>query len=414
MTARSSLRHTVRRLLLGRALRSIGQGILSADFALYLHALGWRPAAIGGLLAGVLAFAVLLTAVAGWLCDRHGRRAFVLGYDLVVAGCALGAGVSAQSWVLVPLSVIGGFGRGGPSTPFAPAEQAWLSDALPRRRRSHIYSVSAALGLAGLALGALLGMLPELTAQWLPGALAYRPLFLLVALSALAAFVTVLPTRERRRFRVEPAQLNAASQSTRRSENRLLVRLTWINALNGLGIGLTGPLIAYWFNLRFGMGPGSIAPVMALAFAAAALASFGTGRLTLKVGVMRAVIGARALALVLLLALPLVPTFAWAAALHVLRTALNLGTIGARQGLNIGLVGAARRGVAASVSLVSMLLPQAIGPALAGILFAGGALGAPFYLAVGMQAAYLVLYNRNFRAHDPVRAPSGGHRGGSD
>lgn len=405
MSARSSLRYTVRRLLLARALRSVGQGALSADFALYLHALGWRPAAIGGLLAGVLAFAVVLTAVAGWFCDRYGRRRFVLGYDLVVAGCALGVAASAQSWVLVPLSVIGGFGRGGPSTPLAPAEQAWLSDALPRRRRSQLYSVSVALGLAGLALGALLGMSPDLSTRWLPGALAYRPVFLLVALSSLAAFITVLPTRERRRFRLEPGRMPAASQSTRRSENRLLMRLTWINALNGLGIGLTGPLIAYWFNLRFGMGPGNIAPVMALAFAAAALASLGTGRLTLKVGVMQAVIGARALALVLLLALPLVPSFAAAAALHIIRTALNLGTIGARQGLNIGLVAAARRGVAASVSLVSMLLPQAVGPALAGILFAGGALAAPFYLAVGMQAAYLVLYNRNFRAHDPVRAP---------
>lgn len=408
MSVRPSLRSTVRRLLLGRAVRAIGQGILITDLALYLHALGWRAAMIGGLLTGVFAFSVTLTALAGWLSDRFGRRVFVLGYDLVVAGCAIVAWITAQSWALVPAIVIGGFGRGGTHTPFAPAEQAWLSDAVPRRLRGHLYSTSTALGLAGLAVGALLGILPDLSKAGLPDPLAYRPLFVLVALSAAAAFVIVWPTRELRRYRVERKRADAGLRSRHRDENRLLMRLTGINALNGLGIGLTGPLIAYWFNLRFGLGPGSIAPVMALAFAAAALASLGTGRLTLRVGVMRAVIGARALALILLLALPLAPSFAWAAALHVIRMALNMGTIGARQGLNIGLVGTARRGVAASVSSVSILFPQALGPALAGILFAGGALGVPFYLAAALQAAYLVLYNRSFRAHDPARPPAHG------
>lgn len=411
MPARSSLRHTVRRLLLGRALRAVGQGILTADFALYLHALGWHPAQIGGLLTGVLAFSVSLTALTGLLSDRFGRRMFVLGYDLAVAGCGLAALFTEQSWALIAVAIIGGFGRGGTAnTPFTPAEQAWLSDTVPRRVRGHLYSVSTALGLAGLTLGALLGMLPDLVKDWLPGPLAYRPMFALVACSAALAFLTVLPTRELRRYRPARMQASAALRSRQKVENRLLVRLTGINALNGLGIGLTGPLIAYWFNLRFGMGPASIAPVMALAFAAAALASLGTGRLTLRVGVMRAVIAARALALVMLLALPLVPSFAWAALLHVLRMALNLGTIGARQGLNIGLVGSTRRGVAASVSTVSMQVPQAIGPALAGLLFAGGALGVPFYLAAAMQAAYLVLYNRSFRAHDPARPYPQGFR----
>ncbi|HET8700401.1 MAG TPA: hypothetical protein VFL97_01900, partial [Nitrococcus sp.] len=67
MSARHSLRDTVRRLLLGRALRTVGQGILTTDFALYLHALGWSSTAIGSLLTAVLTFSVALTAMAGVL-----------------------------------------------------------------------------------------------------------------------------------------------------------------------------------------------------------------------------------------------------------------------------------------------------------------------------------------------------------
>jgi hypothetical protein len=35
------------------------------------------------------------------------------------------------------------------------------------------------------------------------------------------------------------------------------------DAANGLGIGIIGPLIAYWFARRFGQGPGLIRPVLA-------------------------------------------------------------------------------------------------------------------------------------------------------
>lgn len=46
-SALAELQPTTRRLLLMRALRSIGQGALVVDFALYLHALGWSGTAIG-------------------------------------------------------------------------------------------------------------------------------------------------------------------------------------------------------------------------------------------------------------------------------------------------------------------------------------------------------------------------------
>jgi len=41
------LHPTTRRLLLMRTLRSVGQGVLVVDFALYLHALQWSGVAIG-------------------------------------------------------------------------------------------------------------------------------------------------------------------------------------------------------------------------------------------------------------------------------------------------------------------------------------------------------------------------------
>ena len=41
------LSRTARLLILCRAARSVGQGALIVDFALYLHALGWSAAQMG-------------------------------------------------------------------------------------------------------------------------------------------------------------------------------------------------------------------------------------------------------------------------------------------------------------------------------------------------------------------------------
>lgn len=398
-----SFRRTARRLLAARAARSIGQGILTTDFALYLDALHWPTALIGIVLTAVLGFGVLLTALIGPLSDRVGHKAFLLAYELTVMLAALVALLTQQPLWLIPAAVIGGFGRGGASGPLAPAVQAWLSHVVPRSGRGRIYSLNMALGLFGFAFGALLGGLPSLLQPWLPGALAYRPIFAIVLLSSLASFIAFAAAPDIRRRRPRQPAPNWSPVFSRREENRLLRRLAGINALNGLGMGLTGPLIAYWFSLRYGIGPGQIGPVMALAFATAGVTSLGAGWLSVRIGVMRAVVWLRSLALVLLVALPLMPTFGLAALIYILRIACNLGSAGPRQSINIGLVQASRRGAAASLSSVSMQVPRAIGPTVAGLFFAAGAIAVPFYVAASFQTAYLVLYNRSFRAHDPNR-----------
>lgn len=393
------------RLLIGaRTVRALGQGLLTVDFTLYLHALGWSSALIGGVITAILIFSVALTALVGPLSDRAGRKRFLVGYEIVTVIAALACMLSGDPRVLIAAALIGGFGRGGAATsPFAPVESAWLSEVVPRMRRGTVFSLRSAIAFFGLAAGAALAGLPDMLQPWLSGASAYRPLFGIVLLMALAALGLLWHAPEPERAERSEPDPGATEDNERKSENRLLGRLAGVNALNGLGIGLTGPLMAYWFSLAFHKGPADIAPVMAVAFAAAGVSSLGAGWLTTRLGVMRSVVWLRLVGLALLLALPLAPTFAVAAAIYVARMACNLGTAGARLSLNISLVGRARRGVAASLSSVSMQVPRAIGPTVAGLFFATGALATPFFFAAGFQAAYLFFYNRTFRRYDPSR-----------
>ncbi len=403
-------------LLATRFVRSIGQGALVVDLTLYLRALHWSAVAISGALSAALLSGVVLTLLAGPLSDRAGRRRFLFVYEAAQFCAALAALLSAHPAILTAAVVVGGFGRGGNggAGPFAPVEQAWLAQSVSAVRRGPVYSLNAALGFVGNALGATIAALPDHLHATLPGPLAYRPLFLLSALGSLLCCVLIArtpdseATQARRHAESEPA-----TPGVQHMENRLVLRLMIANVINGVGVGATGPLIAYWFALRFGEGPAEIGPLMAGGFLMATLASLATGWLTKSLGIVRAVVAMRVVGLALLIALPFAPSFGIAGALYILRGMFNRGTTGARSALSISIVRPQRRGFAASMANVSMQVPRSISPVLTGFLFAAGDLSLPFFIGATFQAAYIAVYYWSFGQVDPgfaggraVRAPS--------
>lgn len=395
------LHPTIRRLLLLRTLRSVGQGALVVDFALYLRALGWSGLFIGLVLGASGLFGALLSLLVGPGSDRFRRKPFLFCYEVIVLGSSSVALLSAKPALLIPAAVLGSFGRGanGAAGPFSPVEQAWMAGEVAPQKRGWVFSLNSALGFWGMTLGALIATLPW--SARLPGALAYRPLFALTGLTAIANLFLIAGVRESYRGPVKvPA---GQSAKIRRIENRILIKLVAINSIRGLAVGLTGPLIAYWFARRFGLGPARIAPVMAITFAVTGLASLATGRLSERIGIVRSVIWERAAGLALLVSLPLMPTFPLAAAVYMLRSVFIRGSTGANQALTLGLVRSERRGLAAGLTKVSMQLPRSIGPAIAGYLFEAGQFSWPFYAAAVLQMIYLVLYRRIFLVHDPAR-----------
>ncbi|WP_197513164.1 MFS transporter [Acidihalobacter aeolianus] len=411
LQANPPISSTARRLIAARALRSVGQGALVVDFALYLHALHWSPVAIGSVFMGGLVFGGVLTLLLGPLSDRLGRRHFLLGYELSQMAAALVALFSQQPALIALAAVIGGFGRGanGSPGPFAPVEQSWLAGEIVPALRGSVFSLNTALGFFGMALGALGAMIPGLIHSGHPPAEDYRVLFVIVLLGSFACFALLYGAADPLRRDAAPAgaEPDTGRADRRLRENGLLLRLVGVNAINGLGIGLIGPLMAYWFELRFGVGPAAIAPMMSLAFVVTGLASLIAGRLSRHIGVVDAVVWPRLVGLLLLIPMALAPSFFWAGFFYVLRSGLNRGTVGARQALGVSLVGDDRRGLAASLNTVSMMLPLAVGPVVAGAFFQAGMLLPPFLLAAGLQGVYLYLYHRLFRAHDPGRRAAG-------
>lgn len=416
----------IARLQAVKVLRSLGQGALVVTFSLYLDSLGWQAHAIGLLLAAGGLLNAVLSVPIGIASDRLGRKSFVIVNEMVIVVAAILAVSTSHATIVAIAGLLGAFGRGqvGMVGPAAPAEQAWLAELIEPSQRGRIYSNNAALGFLGMGIGAVIAGLIPLWASLLPGPLAYRPLFVIVLVSGIANLALLATTRgggapgrprpgvgaaggttsdppaSRKAPVVGPAAFGAEAQ-IRRTENRRLLQLAAINAMNGIAIGLTSPLLSYWFAVKFGVGPGALGPVFAFSFFATAVASIATGRASERVGLVRSVVTVRLLAVIILVIIPLVPFFWLAAVLHVFRSALSRGSQGARQALTVALVRDERRGFASSMNSISMSIPNSVGPTIAGYLLSAGQLSLPFYVAAAMQFGYGVLFGRFFQGIEP-------------
>ncbi len=442
--ATASSRAATRRLQASKLIRAVGQGVLIVVFSLYLIELGWKPVAVGVLFTA----SGLLTAAASWFVgiasDKAGRRQFLLAYEAATAVFAILLTVFDQQVLLVAACLFLGFGRTQSGRPgmMSAAEQAWPAQGATAAHRGMLFSTNAALAFLGMAAGsALTGLVPTMQ-TFLPGILAYRSFFLLAGVGAVVNLVLLFKATDTSRLggagrdvpehekdtddsnpvdnrdresagNGEPSQTAHARKdghaagpgSVRRQENLFILKLALINSLNGIAVGLTSPLLIYWFKLRFGVGPGSIGPVFALTFLLTAASCLWTGKLTERFGIVRSVVVMRLAAVGMLILMPVVPSFTLAAIVHVVRSALGRGSIGARQALTMNMVRSSRRGFASSISNIAMMLPHSASPSIAGMLLEAGRLNLPFVLAAGLQCLFVTLYGLAFRGYDRVVHP---------
>lgn len=394
----------VKKLMLVNTIRSIGQGMMIVVLALYLDELGWSTVTIGTVLATSGLLGVFLAPFIGICSDHYGRKPFILFSELLTAGCAL-VGILSTHPVLLFISItLSGFGKAdaGSASPFAPAEQAWLASYIKPAERGKIYSMNHALSFFGMATGSMLvGTMS--VGDFVAGISSYQFAFYFIFVISLSTASIVLTIRseaiELKKIFVDE-QAVVEERKIRKEENVTILKLAGINVLNGIAIGLTGPMMSYWFSVKFGVSSAQIGSTLALTFFATGVTSIFQARISHKYGTVQSIVVVRFIACLLLAILPILSSYAFVSILYILRTALNRGSQGAQQALSVSITRGKRSGFASSIHLLSMRLPISVGPYITGYLFGVGALNLPFYLAAGLQGMFAFLYGKAFRTYD--------------
>jgi MFS family permease len=402
----------LRLLYTARALRSFGVAFLTVVFPLYLDARGYSSSVVGGILSGTTVISALLVLVVGLGTDRLGpRRMLVFLAGASVVGGLVMAGTTSLPLILVA-SGLGGVGRGGGAGsggawgPVFPAEQPLLAESAGHQNRTAAFGFIGFIGVLAGAVGSLVAWVPD----WLEhsgwsASSADRLVFLLGAAVSLGLVGVSLPLRDgvsgrgRRpvahRPRLPVAQVTTRHEPTTTPQTlrtgQLVWRLALTNSLNGFGFGFLGPLLTYWFHVRFGVGAGELGVLYTCINLATALPYLGAARLARRLGAVTTVTVTRALSIGLLVVMIWAPDFVWAGVLYGLRMALNSLGLPARQSYVMGVAQAGRRGTVAALGSLPSQITSSLSPAIGGALMSVFE-DAPLVGAAAFMGANVIAY----------------------
>ena len=381
-----------------------GYGFLAVVLVLYLAALGLDPLTIGAVLTLTLVGDTLISLWLTTSADRIGRRrVLVLGSVLMIAAGLLFA---VTSWVplLILAATIGVISPTGNEVgPFLAVEQAALSQATSDARRLPTFAWYNLAGYVATAFGALAGgfLSQGLLAAGFATVEAYRAIvvgYAFVGLAMAVVFGRVSPA-------VEAPADSARDDGIRRrlglGRSRGVVgRLSVLFSIDAFAGGfIPQSLMAYWFNLRFGVEPAVLGGIFFAANLLAAVSSLSASRIAARIGLVNTMVFTHLPSNVLLILVPLMPNLPLAVAVLLLRFSLSQMDVPTRQSYVMSVVEPDERSAAAGVTGIARTTGAAISPVISAPLVASAGLTSlPFFLAGGLKIAYDLLLYRAFRS----------------
>ena len=411
---RTATRHAtdVTLIIAARGLRSFAYGLLAVLLGVALSNAGLSPAAVGAIITVSLAGDFCSTYVVGLGADRWGRRRTLVVLALVMAATGAVFGVTDLVPVLLPAAFFGTLGTSASETaPFLVIDQPALAQVSAPEERAALFGRYNFVAWVAGAVGALAAGLPDLlTHAGLALATGIRLMF--GVYTAVALLVALIVLRLSSAVEAPAAALvRRAGERTASSRWRRLVpplgrsrgmvlRLSALFSVDSLAGGLTvQSLTALFFHLRFGVPLTALAALYFGANVVSALSLLAAAPLARRIGLLNTMVFTHLPSNVLLMLVPLMPTFPLAAAMLLLRQTLSQMDVPTRQAYTMALVAPEERTAAASVTSLARSAGSATSPVVSGLLLQGSLLtyGIPFLLAGGIKVAYDLALWRLFR-----------------
>jgi hypothetical protein len=390
-----------RLIFLGRALRSFAFGWLSVILALYLSERGFSAGAIGAVFTATMVEDALLTMALSTLAGRAGpARVMAATAPLLAVGGVLLA-TADDRFLLVAGAVLGTLSPNGQDAgPFAPMEQALLPGTVSRGPVVRVFGWYNLFGFLPTALGAAAagGVLGLAVSRGAAAVEAQRAMLLGYAGAALVltALYLVLAARTRDHASVAPPVTGALGLGRSRS---FVLQLAGLQGLDALAGGfIMQSLLAYWFHVRFGVGPEALGALFFGTNLLSALSFLAAARIAERVGLLNTMVFTHLPSNLLLVCVPFMPTFGGAAALLLARHVLSQMDVPTRQAFTVALVAPEERAAAAGLTVSVRALAQSAAPAVAGVAMGAAAGPAPFLIAGGLKIVYDLCLFFRFRS----------------
>jgi predicted MFS family arabinose efflux permease len=358
-----------------QAARALAYGLGSVLIGVTLADRGLSTAAVGAVLASLLAGSALVSVLLARHGDHVGRRRC---YRVLLVAMALaGAVLALTGWL--PALILAGL-TGTLSTdvvesgPFTSLEQAMLPHAAGEQDATRLFGTYNTVATLAGSLGALLALVGTSSHS-----LVAYPLAAGVGLLASAR----LSAKVERGRELEEEPLPPLHRS-----RGIVMRLSGLFALDSFGGGFVPQtFIAYLFTRKYDASPQTLAIVFFAIGILQALSFQAAVRLAARIGLLRTMVFTHLPSDLLLAAVAFAPNLTSAITLLLARFALSQMDVPTRQAYVMAIVDPSERTAAAAYTNAARYLTRPIAPITAAASLRAG-LGTPFLIAGALKSAY--------------------------
>ena len=397
-----------RLLLAAKAVRTFAFGWLSVILALYLARRGFSSAEIGGVFTATMVEDALLTMGLATVAARVGPiRVMAVTAPLIVLGGVILA-LADSKGLLLAGAILGTLSPSGQEAgPFTAMEQALLPGTVKSGSTTRLFGWYNVFGFLPAGLGALASgtFLHLALARGLDDVIAYRLMFWAYALMGAALWAIYLWMARK----VAPEPTVAAPRASggfglHRSRG-VVFQLAGLQGLDAFAGGfIMQSLLVYWFHLKFNAEPEVVGLLFFGTNLLSAVSFLLATRIADRFGLLNTMVFTHLPSNVLLILVPLMPTFSLAALVLLLRHLLSQMDVPTRQAYTMALVAPEERPAAAGFTGSVRALAQACAPLVSGVAMATAATGTPFFLSGGLKIVYDIALFFRFRR---VKLPEG-------
>lgn len=403
-------RRDERLLFCTRIARLFAYGFLSVVLVLYLVEVGLSETQIGLLLTLTLIGDTILSLCVTTTADWIGRRRMLfVGAGLMTFAGVLFALTNDFTFLLIAATIGVISPSGNEVGPFLAIEQAALSQIVPDEQRTRVFAWYSLAGSFATASGALGGgvLAQALQNVGMMRLESYR--MIVMGYAAIGLLLLLLFMRLSKAVEVPIADHPSGSLSI--SQNRLglhhsrgvVLKLSALFALDAFAGGFVlQSIVAYWFQVRFGVEPAVLGTIFFGTNILAGLSALIAARVASRIGLINTMVFTHIPSNILLILVPLMPSMPLAIFALLLRFSISQMDVPTRQSYTMAVVDPDERSAAAGLTGVARTTGAALSPVFTGPLIANPAwLSAPFFLAGGLKIVYDLMLYRSFRVIKP-------------
>lgn len=386
-------------LILALAPLFLAVGFTQIVVGAWLVTVGFTAVQAGALISTQGIATILAAIPLGIVSDVYGRKYILALGSLAGAAALLGFSLTTNFQYLLVICVVLGVTEGATITTW----NALLADMTDASNRNKVFSLSFVMINVTTGIGLLLpGIFPAVQGLVVASnfAMHRETLTLLGGLSFVSPTMLFLLLRG-----VQETHLRGGKWGGLKNKATLL-KLGFTGVAIGFGAGFIIPLVGAWFYYRFDVSDDYSGPILAVSNILIGFSALAGPRLAVRFGQLRAIMLVTGSSMLFMLSMAFVPTFALAAGVYVVRSALMNMSGPLMDSFSMSIFPPEQRGLVSALSNVMFRLPNSFGTYLGGFILSVGLLQLPFFVATALYTlglcGFYLFFARRPEQHNPL------------